>query len=247
MVNVLALRYNHYYQHDGSHMVVPSILWSLSIEEVFYVVYPATAKLARHTAVLVAVLLAVVAAAIWHRRGGLNTIYDYLGCFDGIALGALAALAVNRVGRSVRRPAAWAVMLAGIALVGGTYATLKIDDHYNLGPLLIGSGTALILFASQCAPFVDTRQSPYDPLAYLGRLSYEIYLFHMVIFALLGSIIVPRYPALVFAVAILCVVTVSDALARFYAEPLNRWLRVLLLPSRPTRVADTSPVPPAVV
>ena len=246
VVNVLTLRYNHYYQSAGSQTAASSILWSLSIKEMFYLAYPVTAKLARRTTVLVAVLLAVVVAAIWHRRGGLNTIYDYFGCFDGIALGALAALAANRVGRSVHRPAAWAVMLSGIALVGGTYATLGVDEHHNFGLLLIGSGTALILFASQCALFADTRRSPYDPLAYLGRLSYEIYLSHMVIFALLGGVAVPHYPALMVAVALLCVVIVSDALARFYAEPLNRLLRILLLPSRPTRVAATSLVPPAV-
>lgn len=99
----------------------------------------------------------------------------------------------------------------------------------------------LILFASHCAPFVRTRLASYDPLAYLGRLSYEVYLFHMTSFALLNSIITHRYPGLILAVALLCVVTVSDLIARFYAEPLNRLVRAVLLPVRPRPTVEAVP------
>lgn len=247
LLNLAKLRYNHYYQHAGRAMLVSSILWSLSIEEVFYLAYPLVAKLAWRAAALVVILVAVVAAGIIRRRGGAFTLYDYFGCFDAIALGALAALAAERFGRGVSRWAAWGVMLAGIALAGGTYAFVLVDQHHTISPTLIAGGTALILFACRCAPFVNTRPSPYDPLASVGRSSYEIYLFHMTIFALLGSVTTNRYPVLLFGFGILSAVTVSGVIARYYAEPLNRMLRGLLLTARSPRAARTVPVPsPAV-
>ena len=75
--------------------------------------------------------------------------------------------------------------------------------------------------------FVHTWPSSYDPFVYLGRLSDEVCLFHLAIYALLSTIIVLRYPGLVFAAALICVVAVSDVVRRFYAEPLNRWLRTV--------------------
>ena len=232
------LRYNVYYKHGGSQMLVWSVLSSLSIEEVFYLAYPLTAKLARRTSWLVGILVAIVVYAHWHRLGGgLPTIYDYFGCFDGIALGALSALAAKRFSGRLNRTAAWASIIAGTLLLGSTYATIEVNDHYELGLTLIALGAALTLFASQCVPFAGTRPSSYDPLAYLGKLSYEVYLFHMTIFALLSSVIIPRYPELVFAVAIFCAVALSDLIHRFYAEPLDRWLRTVLLSARLPRVA----------
>ena len=65
----------------------------------------------------------------------------------------------------------------------------------------------------------------------------------MMIYALLGSVIVPRYPGLVFAIAILCVVSLGDLIARLYAEPLNRWLRAVLLSARQRITAKGVPVP----
>ena len=212
-----------------------AILWSLSIEEVFYLAYPWIAKAVRNTAWLVAVLVAIIVYAPIYRLGTSLRIYDYFGCFDGIALGALSALAARRFSARVTRTVAWTVMVAGIALAGGVYTTILINLHYDLGLTLIALGAALILFASQCVPFVNTRALSYDPLVHVGRISYEIYLFHVTIYALLATVIVPRYPWLDLGAAMICVFAVSGFVSHFYAEPLNRWLRTVLLSVRKPR------------
>ena len=136
-------------------------------------------------------------------------------------------------------------MVTGILVLVFAYAVIQVNLRYNASLTLIASGAALVLFASQCAPFASTRPSPYDPLSYLGRLSYEMYLFHMTVFALLSTVIPPsfsQYPALIFALAMLCIVAVSDVVARFYAEPLNRFLRVKLLSMRRPHEVETVPI-----
>ena len=247
LIATLLLRYNHYYKHGGFAMLTWSILWSLSIEEVFYLAYPITAKVVRWTWPLIGVLIAVVIDAIIHRRGNIYTLYDYFGCFDGIALGALSALAAQRFRERVPRWLAWIVMLVGIGVLVGTYWATNVTVQYNLGLTLIASGAALLLFASQYEPFASTRVSSYDPLAFIGRISYEIYLFHMTVFALVSSVVIPQYPVIVFAIGMVCAIAVSDAVARLYAEPLNRGLRSVLLGLRRTRAGEPSLAPSPLV
>ena len=245
LLNVITLRYNVYFKYGGSSMVVWAILWSLSIEEMFYLGYPLVAKVARNTLGLIAVLVVVIVYAPLHRQGPIFTIYEYFGCFDGIAVGALAALAAKRFKGDIPKSASCFLMAMGTGILVCTYLKLSVQTHYGVGLTLIALGAALILFASQCAPFASTQPWFYDPLAYLGRLSYEIYLFHMTIYALLSGVLMPRFVShsyLLFIGVAFCIVASSDAIARFYAEPLNRWLRAKLLTVHRSSAAETVPI-----
>ncbi len=231
LLSILTFRYNIYYQRGGQ-LSSWAILWSLSVEEMFYLGYPLVAKLTRHTQCLVAVLLGIIVCALVHRLGGLLTVYDYFGCFDAIAIGALAALGVRHGGATMTKPAAWAFL--GVGAATAVYTYLRVDMHtvYVVGLLLIALGVGLVLFASQCAPFVGLRMWRYDPLAYCGRLSYEIYLFHMTIFFLLTPLFTfssTEPSVLLYALELLCIIAVSHTVHSFYSEPINRWLRAKLL------------------
>ena len=241
LISALTFRYNSFFLHGGSTLLGWAVLWSLSIEEVFYLAYPLIARVTGSTAWLVAILIEIIAFAPLYRLRDPQTTYDYFGCFDGIAFGAVAAFAARRFSNKVPLSLVWVVMIVGIAIVGYTYATFRFAGYYNQGITLTAAGSACVLFASQCLPFSETRPLRYDPLTYLGRLSYEVYLLHMTIFALLSHVVLPGlapYPKLIFFVVILCVVAVSGTIHRFYSEPLNQWLRSRLLAWRKGRPAE---------
>ncbi len=95
------------------------VLWSLSVEEVFYLFFPLICVLTRARAPLIALLMAFVAVGPFARtvltRNELWADYGYLSCMDAIALGCLAAM----IAASVRfRPATLrALQIIGAALV----------------------------------------------------------------------------------------------------------------------------------
>ena len=243
LMSILTLKYNHYYQQqDGRQVIAWAVLWSLSIEEVFYLGYPLIAKVVGSTQALVAILLGLIARALVHRLGPLSTIYDYFGCFDAIAIGALSAFAAKHYSRQMPGSGAWAFMLVGSAIAAYTYTQMHVAEIYNVGLTLIAMGIGLVLFASQCAPFVNMRLGRYDPLAYCGRLSYEIYLFHMTIYGLLYPLFLPfstQYPLPMFIICLLCILAASDMIHIYYSQPLNDWLRAKLLSVHRPRVTIT--------
>ncbi len=76
------------------------VLWSLSVEEVFYIVFPLLCTLLRKQALLISVLVAFVVIGPFvrvHTQNELWADYGYLSCMDGIAFGCLAAMVAAKV------------------------------------------------------------------------------------------------------------------------------------------------------
>ncbi len=163
------------------------ILWSLSIEEVFYLAFPLVCLVVRSEKILPWALLVLIVA------GPINRVvfaddqpwgaYAYLSCMDGMAFGCLAALVSARVSLSERvlrvslvAGAIIAMLVvvfcneddyhAGIARYGLNFTLLEIGVALMLVPLGKGVGNRIMSFGTSW-------------LRALGRWSYEIYLFHM--------------------------------------------------------------------
>lgn len=186
LLAVLGLHLNWY---EGVHGWLPGnwdVLWSLSIEELFYLGFPLACLVVRSERLL-AVLLAVFALALpwWlSALAGSSEIWQekaYLPGMSAIAAGVVAAVVAERA-RPRASTAAW--LCAGGAI--GLSAALLA------GPWLwrsLGNGTMLLLAVSTAALLVGLhwrhRFAPRDGrrgLGWLraqGRLSYEIYLTHM--------------------------------------------------------------------
>lgn len=213
------------------------ILWSLSVEEVFYLGFPlACAATARRLSVLVWLALVFVAlgplARIVLANG--NPVwqeYSYLGGMDAIALGALTAMLSSRFQMPIS--ALQAQTLAGVAtLLISVGWSMRVSEsafgRAGLDMTIISLGTCLVM-----VPAAQTRwRSPalLEPLAGLGRHSYEIYLTHMfVIFAAFELFLtlpnkiaaVPGY----FALSLLGSALLGAAVYRWYSEPMNLRLR----------------------
>jgi len=182
------------------------VLWSLSIEEVFYIFFPLVCTLLRKQALIIAFLCCFLIIGPWARVHTQNQYWadnGYLSCMDGIALGCLAAIAATkfRPGKRTRLALGifgallWifidvfrmAAFRTGLYKVGLDITTLELGAALLLIALQLG-------FDSQAGPkSLDAKTSsrigsairaqllfsPAGWLRWFGRNSYEIYLTHM--------------------------------------------------------------------
>jgi len=131
------------------------VLWSLSVEEIFYVFFPLLCTLLRKPALLMALFCCFVIAGPFARVQTYNELwadYGYLSCMDGIALCCLAALFAASV--RLNRKSNLAFRIAGtllcllITVFRGTAARLAL---YKIGldVTTLQVGAALLLIALQ--------------------------------------------------------------------------------------------------
>lgn len=221
------------------------VLWSLSVEEMFYVFFPLLCRWTRKQRLLILLLSAFVLIGPFARMLTTNelwTDYGYLSCMDGIALGCLAAMVAASA--PLGRRALLALQICGglfcllITVFRGTAAALGFYKA-GLDVTVLNLGTALLLIALQQkserpgAPVSSLLSALLThataPLRWFGRNSYEVYLTHMlVVWPMVGWY---HYRpnihwAWLWFLAITALAGVAGYLAaRFYSEPLNRWLR----------------------
>jgi peptidoglycan/LPS O-acetylase OafA/YrhL len=212
------------------------ILWSLSVEEIFYLFFPLMARLFGRGKILIALLLGLVvigpfARTVLAHGDEVWKEYSYLGCMDAIALGCLTALSLSQ--RHLPRRALYALGSIGAALLvlilgfSVRVESWRLADS-GLDMTILAIGTCMIITAVTQAKW----KSPWftSPLLNLGQRSYEIYLTHMfVVFGLFQFFVLAgkpmaAVPALFIAV-LLSSGLLGEGVARFYSEPMNQLIR----------------------
>lgn len=210
-----------------------NVLWSLSDEEVFYLVFPLLWLCLRKTRFVVAVwILAIVVGPIYrsqHRSNDIEYLYAYLACFDAIAMGCCTALWARRI--TVTQRTRNAVQAASAAVMLSLYFHASIEDDAVLGPSLMAAGAALILLMEgglrHTTPVSHGLASA--PMVWFGRHSYELYLFHIIVLAAMRNLVHgplrPLPDTGYFALYIALSTALAWVISRYYSEPLNGWLR----------------------
>lgn len=242
----LTFTFNWYEGRTGWAPAAWDVLWSLSIEEVFYVGFPLLClALPRR---LLVVALAVLALSLIPLRSLVpvsNEVWwekAYLPGMSAIAWGVLAALAAQRWRPAPREARALAIFGGVCVLLVIGWGDLVHRHLFKSGMygLCVGTGAMLIAFRAHApGPRRGLRW-----LARMGRLSYELYLSHMVV--VLGTVALYRallgtsqaWTFVVYVPAVVASVGVALALERLMAG-LSRVVRTVIGPPRPS--ADESP------
>jgi peptidoglycan/LPS O-acetylase OafA/YrhL len=212
------------------------IMWSLSVEEMFYLFFPVICRAFGRGRWMIGVLsifvvLGPFSRTVWSAGNEVWSEYSYLGGMDAIALGCLTALLSARRHFSVL--ALRSLATAGILLVIFILCFSLTGYKWGIGRTgldmtIIAVGSCMIVIAAAQSGW----QSPafLNPLRKMGTLSYEIYLTHMfVVFAFFNFFMsrgkpVPLIPVLFIGVIVVAT-TLGSVVARFYSEPMNRRLR----------------------
>jgi len=212
------------------------VLWSLSVEEMFYLFFPLAAWLLGRVRLFVPFLCAFIALgpiarAVFARDNDIWQDYSYLGGMDAIALGCLTALLASRVRFSpaALKSLAWTGLALVIAMLGFSgFPFLFPLGATGLEESLLAVGTCLVIIAAAHTQW----KSPVflRPLRLLGRRSYEVYLTHMfVVFAFLHFFLAIGKPMwfvpVYFILAIVVATLLGDLVAKGYSDRMNAWLR----------------------
>lgn len=170
-----------------------TVLWSLAVEEHFYLIWPAIVRwLSRGSLGFVALgifLASPIMRVLTMHFGSLVAANFYTWCnADGLALGALVSITLRG---SVRRSLLW--YLSGLGVTGST-AILAIGARTGVLTWVSASGFALRLsilnigFAALLVftLLVGTSSRKFlvniRPFQFLGQISYGVYLVHMLFF-----------------------------------------------------------------
>lgn len=218
-------------------------LWSLAVEEQFYVVWPlvlAVVLLIRSTKFRVGFAIAVAFASLTAMVAlyvpGADSTRVYYGTDThsfGLAIGAALALLVHARPASTWTPAARRlVTILGVAALPALgllawYLSADATVVYQGGLALVSVLTAFAIAAATQPGAVLGRVLDVAPLRWIGRRSYGLYLWHWPVFVLLAAAL-PNFTYDDTGLWILggCALSITGAVAalsyRYVESPIRR-------------------------
>jgi peptidoglycan/LPS O-acetylase OafA/YrhL len=212
------------------------ILWSLSVEEMFYLFFPLAARLFRKQWLLALLLALFVIAGPFARMKVFNPNpvwreYSYLGGMDAIALGCLTAMFLSK--KQLSRAWIYSCGALGSGLLIFSLGFSIQGYKWGLGRnglnfTILAVGVCLLIAAASQSSWRSPRIL--SPLLILGQRSYEIYLTHMfAVLALFAAFVHFGKPLrgvpVLFISAIVAAGVLGWGVSVLYAEPMNRFIR----------------------
>lgn len=200
-------------------------LWSLGVEEQFYLCWPALFMLIaafRHRrALTVALALAsLVLAAMWVTDDPVLAFYSPFSRGWELLIGAVLAMHRSNgspgalLSPSLRSTLGLALMLVGIFIGTGTNPVVRLD----MVIAVVGAALAVSGGEGPAARLLST-----SPMRWLGRISYPLYLWHWPLFAFRNLLSDPAADMLAYTLVSTAVaVVLADLTYRFIERPLRR-------------------------
>lgn len=248
-------------------------MWSLSVEEQFYLVWPLLLLLllavlrGRRTLVVGGTLVLALASFVlmWVLAGsGTDNTRAYEGTdtrAGGLLLGAALAvwLSARRTAGKSTEPNRYAAAVLGLIGVVGIVALVVLVDQEDM--FLYHGGVLLLTLAACCAILAVLRPGGiwsvifgFLPMRWLGERSYGIYLWHMPVIAFLPDSWLTGHRVLSELLVTGVAVALSALSWRYFEDPIRRhgvvgpvkaWFGELT--SRRAAVAAASETPSATV
>ena len=210
-----------------------SPLWTVSIEEQFYWVWPALMKILGRRGMVIAAIVTFLLATVSRigfmlaGQSGGYIYYASTSRCDSLALGILLALFAHRLPR-LTRGMRWLLLATGLTgwIVSAAWLNEQpgpVDIRMVLGRLIVSLAAGAILYAC-----LDSRQQLLRGkwVVQLGKISYGLYMLHLVGILIALHLLHPVWAwQLLAAKALGFAITVILALAsyRWVESPFLRW------------------------
>jgi len=228
----------NYFEAKVIHGYLPGgwdVLWTLSIEEVFYLFFPVTCLLFGKPRYFIPLMILFMIISPFSRTFSHPEMwkdYSYFSGVGDIAIGCLAALFSYHV--KINKKLFSLFLIVGLFL----FSLIFIFRHIayvlglttmNINVTLLTISTACLLIAMQ--EWYSNRQHQgyflLKPIRFFGKNSYEIYLTHVIIILLVSNITLHSTEQIFIAYAailIFCAI-VGQGASYYFSEPTNHWIR----------------------
>lgn len=188
----------------GAHSTQYPSLWSLAVEEQFYLLWPTlihrcSLRILVRGVVAYLVLSPCVRMAVTHYRPHVDMLYKLWGNADLLLAGALVAITLRTGGLHRDNILKWLVGLAAVFAVTAPvvfyrdlhhYSNYQTNPFYRVPFLLLYTGLLLLVVIQNRGPKREFRtRHSFAPhhlllrgLTFLGYISYGLYLVHSLVF-----------------------------------------------------------------
>lgn len=215
------------------------ILWSISIEETFYLFFPVICLFLKKEWQFAAILVLFLLVSPWARtqlyEGNELADKNHLAYIDSIALGCMAAIICSKI--TFAKWLNWIFPIIGWSMVvlifvfkGFVYKSGIADLGLNVTILSVGVSFILLWMHQKHQLKKEKNRMIYSWLRHMGIYSYEIYLTHMFVIILIASIYREfeldekwLVPFLIFSILISYLL--GRVIFNYFSEPVNSWLR----------------------
>lgn len=222
-----------------------NIYWSLSVEEVFYIIFPIFFVFIRNKLLLILSFFILILTGILfraaHKENEIYYMYHYLSCFDAIGIGCFSAIIENKFSLSRKYSCLFCIFSLIFIILN---FVIGIENNKIFGFLLISlAASVLIIFSKDYFDDFVSKNKFTNVIKSFGKYSYELYLFHIIILAIFRDKITNlNNIEKIFMLFIFLIISfyISKNISYFYSEKLNKKLRLYFVNRIGTRKYDDS-------